>query len=274
MTLNCNGQLIDLDRPKVMGILNLTPDSFYDGGRYQDESACLARTEEMLNQGAAFIDLGGYSSRPGATDISEEEELNRVIPVIEAIIMRFPDCLVSVDTFRSRVAQLAVEAGASLINDISAGQLDVKMMETAGQAGVPYIMMHMRGTPQTMKNLTDYDDLVIDINKYFSERLLEARKHKIIDTIIDPGFGFSKTLDQNFELMNKLDLIHTTGRPVLVGISRKSMIYKLLKTDPEHALNGSTALHAIALMKGAKILRVHDVKEAMETIAIYNKLAE
>ncbi|MBT8258829.1 MAG: dihydropteroate synthase [Bacteroidia bacterium] len=274
MTLNCKGRLIDLSTPKVMGILNLTPDSFFDGGRYNDEAKILSQVEIMLKDGATFIDVGGYSSRPGAADVSEDEELKRVVPVIELILKYFPDCLISVDSFRSEVARLAVESGAAMVNDISAGQLDENMMAAVGQLGVPYIMMHMRGTPQSMQSETDYENLLEDVIFYFSERLKKAREHKIIDAIIDPGFGFSKTLDQNYKLMAKLELLAEIGRPILVGISRKSMIYKLLNTDAEHALNGSTALHTIALSKGANILRAHDVKEAIQTVNIFNKLNE
>ncbi len=272
MTLNCMGQLVDLSSPKIMGILNLTPDSFYDGGRYRSESQILNRVENMLLNGASFIDLGGYSSRPGADHLSEAEELNRVVPIIGLILKHFPDCLISIDTFRSEVAKSSVSEGAALVNDISAGQLDNSMMETVAALKVPYVMMHMRGTPQNMHEHVHYDDLLTDILKFFSERLLKAKESGIIDTIVDPGFGFSKTLDQNYVLMQQLESFHICDRPLLVGISRKSMIYKLLDSNPENALNGSTALHAVALLKGAHILRVHDVKEAYETVQIINKL--
>lgn len=272
MTLNCKGRLIDLSIPKVMGILNLTPDSFYDGGRYKNESQILNRVENMLNDGATFIDMGGYSSRPGADHVSEEEELNRVIPVVRLVNHNFPECLISVDTFRSEVAKQAVSEGAVMINDISAGLLDIAMLETVGKLGVPYVMMHMRGTPQNMQKLVDYDNILTELLKFFSERLTKAREAGIIDTIVDPGFGFSKTLDQNYLLMKELKLFQMTERPILVGISRKSMIHKLLGTDAEHALNGSTVLHAVALLSGANILRVHDVKEAVETVKIIHKL--
>ena len=272
MTLNCKGQLIDLTAPKVMGILNVTPDSFFDGGKYKDESAILNQVETMINDGATFIDVGGYSSRPGADDVSEGEELNRVIPVIELVLKHFPETLISVDTFRSEVAKKSIEAGAALINDISAGKLDDRMLSTIGKLGVPYIMMHMKGNPKTMRQQTEYKDLVKEVISYFAERIAAAHAEKINDIIIDPGFGFAKTLDQNYELLNRLELLQMLDKPLLAGVSRKSMIYKTLNTSPEQALNGTTALHMVALQKGAKILRVHDVKEAMECVTLYNQL--
>ncbi len=272
MTLNCKGQLIDLTAPKVMGILNVTPDSFFDGGKYKDESAILNQVESMINDGATFIDVGGYSSRPGADDVSEGEELNRVIPVIELVLKHFPETLISVDTFRSEVAKKSIEAGAALINDISAGKLDDRMLSTIGKLGVPYIMMHMKGNPKTMRQQTEYKDLVKEVISYFAERIAAAHAEKINDIIIDPGFGFAKTLDQNYELLNRLELLQMLDKPLLAGVSRKSMIYKTLNTSPEQALNGTTALHMVALQKGAKILRVHDVKEAMECVTLYNQL--
>ncbi|MBC2845524.1 dihydropteroate synthase [Winogradskyella flava] len=274
MTINCKGQLIDLSTPKVMGILNVTPDSFHDGGRYKDESSILRQVDTVLNEGATFIDVGGYSSRPGADHVSETEELKRVLPVIELILDRFPETLISIDTFRSYVAKISIEAGAALINDISAGHLDEDMLETIGQLGVPYIMMHMKGNPKTMQEETAYDDLVKDINFYFAERIAQAHAEKINDIIIDPGFGFAKTLEQNYELLHKLELLQLTDKPILAGVSRKSMIYKTLGTTSEKALNGTTALHMVALQKGAKILRVHDVKEAMECVTLFNQLTK
>lgn len=255
-----------------MGVLNVTPDSFYDGGSYKDENAILNQVESMRNQGATFIDVGGYSSRPGADFVSETEELQRVVPVVELILKHFPETLISIDTFRSEIAKHTVEAGAALVNDISAGKLDKKMIETVGKLGVPYIMMHMRGTPKTMQNQTDYDDLVKDIISYFGERIAEAHKAKINDIIIDPGFGFAKTLEQNYTLLNHLELLKLTDKPILAGVSRKSMIYKTLKTSAKEALNGTTALNMVALQNGASILRVHDVKEAMECVTLFNKL--
>ena len=272
MTINCKGKLIDLSTPKVMGILNVTPDSFYDGGRYKDENSILNQVESMLNQGASFIDIGAYSSRPNADFVTEEEELQRIVPIVELLVKHFPEIIISVDTFRSEVAKKTIKAGASLINDISAGFLDEKMLQTVANLSVPYIMMHMRGTPQTMQTLTDYDNLTKDVNFYFSERISKARALGIVDLILDPGFGFAKTTQQNFELLNQLELLNIADLPLLVGVSRKSMIYKTLDTTAQNALNGTTALHMIALQKGAKILRVHDVKEAKECITLYNQL--
>ncbi|WP_353780212.1 dihydropteroate synthase [Winogradskyella sp. 3972H.M.0a.05] len=274
MTINCKGQLIDLSSPKVMGILNVTPDSFYDGGNYTNKDAILNQVETMLNDGATFIDIGAYSSRPGADFVSEDEELRRLIPVIELILEHYPDALLSIDTFRSNVAKIAIEKGAAIINDISAGHLDEHMLQTIATLKVPYIMMHMRGTPQTMQSLSDYDNLLKDILFYFSERLEKTKALGIVDTICDPGFGFAKTLEQNYELLNQLELFDTFELPILVGVSRKSMIYKALDTTAQHALNGTTALNMLALQKGASILRVHDVKEAMECITLNDLLKQ
>ena len=272
MTINCKGQLIDITTPKVMGILNVTPDSFYDGGQYKDESSILKQVETMLKEGATFIDIGGYSSRPGADYVSETEELSRVVPVVELIVKHYPETLISIDTFRSEVAKRSIEAGAAIINDISAGHLDENMITTVGQLGVPYIMMHMKGNPKTMQQQTDYDDLIKDINSYFAERIAKAHAAKINDIIIDPGFGFAKTTEQNYELLNNMELLQIVDKPILAGVSRKSMIYKTLNTTSENALNGTTALHMVALQKGAKILRVHDVKEAVECVTLFNQL--
>jgi len=271
-TINCKGQLIDITSPKVMAILNMTPDSFYDGGKYKDEKAVLDQVETMLTHGATFIDIGGYSSRPGADDVSLDEELKRVIPVIELILKHFPETVISVDTFRSKVTQQSIDAGAALINDISAGKLDDAMLYTVGELGVPYIMMHMRGNSKTMQQLTEYDDLLKTLLDYFAECLSKARAAKINDIIIDPGFGFAKTLEHNYELLHKLELLQLADVPVLAGLSRKSMIYKTLDASATDALNGTTALHMVALQKGVKILRVHDVKEAMECITLFNKM--
>jgi len=274
MTINCKGQLIDLAAPKVMGILNVTPDSFFDGGKYKDEKSILNQVETMLKNGATFIDIGGYSSRPGADDVSEDEELNRVIPVIEIILKHFPETLISVDTFRSEVAKKSIEAGAALINDISAGKGDDKMLSTIGQLGVPYIMMHMKGNPKTMQQHAKYEDVVKEVISYFAERIAAAHAEKINDIIIDPGFGFAKNAIQNYELLNNLALLKVLDKSILAGVSRKSMIYKTLNTTPDRALNGTTALHMVALQKGASILRVHDVNEAMECITLYNQLTQ
>ncbi|RZJ65250.1 MAG: dihydropteroate synthase [Flavobacterium sp.] len=272
MTINCKGKLIDLSSPKVMGILNVTPDSFFDGGQYRSDSDFLSQAEKILSEGATFIDLGGYSSRPGADFVSEIEETNRLLPVIDLLLKEFPDALLSIDTFRSRVAKACVENGAAIVNDISAGLLDSNMLETVADLRVPYIMMHMRGESKTMQQFTDYDDLVKDILFYFSQRVQEARRFGISDIIVDPGFGFSKTLTQNYELLHKLELFQLIELPLLVGISRKSMIYKVLETKAEQALNGTTVLNTIALSKGANILRVHDVKEAVECVRIIGQL--
>lgn len=272
MTLNCKGTLIDLSSPKIMGILNITPDSFYDGGKFKNEKAFLIQAEKMLKEGATFLDVGGYSSRPGAVNISEYEELKRVIPIISLLTNEYPNTHISIDTFRAKVARNALDAGASLVNDISAGSLDNNMMPTIAKYKVPYIMMHLKGTPQTMQNLNQYNNLITDIIYYFTEKIKQAKQLKINDIIIDPGFGFAKNIEQNFELLNQLELLKTLDHPLLVGISRKSMIYKTLKNNPENALNGTTALHSIALIKGAKILRVHDVKEAQECVTLIKNL--
>lgn len=272
MTIICNGKLIDLATPKVMGILNCTPDSFYDGGKYKSESQFLSQVEKMLSDGATFVDIGAYSSKPNAEFVSEEEELNRLIPVIELVLKSFPNTIISVDTFRSKIANKAIENGAAIVNDISAGNLDEKMLETVAKLQVPYIMMHMKGTPQTMQTLTQYDNICKEMLFYFSERVGKARSLGINDIIIDPGFGFAKTLEQNYEVMQKLELFQMLELPLLVGISRKSMIYKTLETTAENSLNGTTFLNAISLQKGANILRVHDVKEAVESVKLFNKL--
>ncbi|MGJ8658389.1 MAG: dihydropteroate synthase [Cellulophaga fucicola] len=272
MTINCNGNLIDLSAPKVMGILNLTPDSFYDGGSYKNEKSILLQVDKMLKDGATFIDVGAYSSRPNATNISVEEEISRIVPIVKLLIKEFPSILLSIDTFRSAVAKACLENGATLINDISAGSLDDEMMSVIAAYKVPYIMMHMRGTPSTMQQLTEYTDVTLDIKHYFAEKIAKARAKGIIDIIIDPGFGFAKTTAQNFTLLQNLDLFKSIDVPILAGLSRKSMIYKTLDTTAANALNGTTALNTIALTKGAGILRVHDVKEAVECIALTNAL--
>ena len=272
MTINCKGKLIDLSTPKVMGILNVTPDSFYDGGNFVLDKNILSQVEKMLLEGATFIDVGGQSSKPNAAIVSVDEELNRVVSAVDLILKNFPEAIISIDTFNSKVAQIAVENGAAIINDISAGSLDDKMFETIAKLQVPYIMMHMRGKPQTMSKMTNYDDLVKDILFYFSEKVAKARSFGINDFIIDPGFGFAKTTTQNFELLNKLDLFHMLELPILAGISRKGMIYKTLETTTENALNRTTVLNTIALTKNANILRVHDVKEAVECVKLYETL--
>ena len=271
-SINCKGKLIDFEIPKVMGILNVTPDSFYDGGSYKNEKDILAQAEKMLNDGATFIDVGAYSSRPGAQDISADEECARLIPVVNLLLKNYPDVLLSIDTFRSKVAQEAVNAGAALINDISAGFLDEAMLTTIAKLQVPYIMMHMRGTPQTMTNLTEYEDVVHEVIFYLSERVAAARALGINDLIVDPGLGFAKTVAQNFELLNATEKLQVLELPILIGLSRKSMITKTLGVDSNSALNGTTALNMIALQKGASILRVHDVKEAVQTVRLHQAL--
>jgi len=271
MYINCKGHLIDLDRPKVMGILNLTPDSFYDGGKFKSASAILGQIEKMMSAGATFIDIGAYSSRPNATHISQEEELKRLIPVLEIAVKEFPEALISIDTFRSHIAKEAIQAGACMINDISGGSLDKDMFTTIAELQVPYILMHMRGNPQNMQQNIQYDNLIKDIIFYFSQKVFELRKLGVNDLILDPGFGFSKTIDQNYELLQKLELFSGMELPLLVGLSRKSMLYKLLDSDADQALNATTAANTISLMKGASILRVHDVGEAVETVKIFEK---
>lgn len=271
MTINCKGQLIDLSSPKVMGILNVTPNSFFDGGKYKNESDILLHAKKMVLDGATFIDIGAYSSKPNAEYVSGKEELKRILPVVKLIQDHFPKTLLSIDTFRSEVARVCIENGASIINDISAGSVDDKMMETVAKCGVPYVMMHKRGTAQTMQAMTNYENIVKELLLFFSEKVSLARSFGINDLIIDPGFGFAKTLDQNYEVLRKLDLFSILELPVLAGVSRKSMIYNLFKCTPEEALNGTTIANTIALTKGAKILRVHDVKQAVECVTLFNK---
>ena len=269
--INCKGELITFDSPKVMGILNITPDSFYSGSR-TSVAEVIKKAEQMLLEGASFIDIGGYSSRPNAQEVSLEEEIQRVVPVVETLVREFPQICLSVDTFRSKVAQLSLEAGACIINDISAGQIEDTMWDVIQKYQVPYIAMHMRGTPQTKQNYTDYQNIVKDILFYFSQVKDRARQLQINDLIIDPGFGFSKTLSQNYELMQQLSLFRALECPILVGISRKSMLYKLLGTSPEEALNATSVLNTFALLQGADILRVHDVKEAIDCGTIVQEL--
>lgn len=275
-TLNSRGQLIDLTRPKVMGIINITTDSFYDGGKSFATHQILAQAEKMLKDGATFLDIGGYSSwwgrLPGAEEISVEEEAKRVSRAIHDILKHFPETPISVDTFRSSVAEIAVDQGAAIVNDISGGALDSEMYKTVSRLKIPYILMHMRGTPKTMNTLTEYDNLLVTILKELSEKIRFARKAGIDDIIIDPGFGFAKNASQSFELMQKLELFQELNIPLLAGVSRKSFIYKTLHITPQEALNGTTAMNMVALLKGAKILRVHDVKEAVECVKLYENL--
>lgn len=259
---------MDLDHARVMGILNITPDSFYDGGRYTGVEDILKQAGKMLEEGATFLDIGAYSSRPGAKDIPETEEIDRLGKPLKALLKAFPGALVSVDTFRSGVARFCLDAGAAMVNDISGGSLDPAMMATVASYQVPYVLMHMRGRPQDMENLTEYTDLPGEVLHSFSEKLTRARRAGIRDCLLDPGFGFAKTTAQNYELLANLDQLAVFGYPLLVGLSRKSMIYKTLEITPQESLNGSTALHAVALCRGARVLRVHDVKEAMECIRL------
>ena len=274
-TINIKGELFSLDRPVVMGILNVTPDSIFAGSRKRTEAEIAARIEEILAQGGDWIDIGGYSSRPDATPVTADEEMRRLELGLEILSRDYPSVPVSVDTFRADVARCCVEKyGVAMINDISAGELDPEMFQTVADLQVPYIMMHMRGTPQTMASLTDYTDLMDEIMLYFAEKVRQLRLMGVSDLILDPGFGFSKTLEQNYELMAHLREFGIFDLPILVGISRKRMIYQLLGGSPEESLNGTTALHAYALLNGADILRVHDVKEAVEVVRIVQKIKE
>ena len=271
--INVNGQLMDLTEPQVMGILNVTPDSFYAGSRTETEKEIIERLHQMTNEGASIIDMGAYSSRPDAEHITAEEEMNRLRTGLSLVQKYQPEAVVSVDTFRADVAKMCVEEyGVAIINDISAGNMDASMFRTVAQLGVPYIIMHMQGTPQNMQTNPHYDNLLKEVFLYFAERVQKLRDLGVKDIIIDPGFGFGKTLEHNYELMNHLDEFHIFELPLLVGISRKSMIYKLLGTTPEEALNGTTVLNTLALMKGANILRVHDVKAAKEAITLVEKM--
>ncbi len=279
MTLNARSRLLDLSRPVVMGILNVTPDSFFDGGRYTDTDAWLEQAEKMLKQGAAILDIGGASSRPGAQEVSAAEELDRVIPAIEVLNKHFPDALISIDTWRASVAEMAVKAGAALVNDISAGRLDsglypvVAAMNGSRSNAVPYVLMHMQGRPETMQQQPTYGDVVTEVLDFFIAEVARLRSLQVHDIILDPGFGFGKTVEQNFQLLRQLSVFKNVLQlPVLAGLSRKSMICKTLQVNPERALNGTTALHMVALQQGASILRVHDVREAVEVIKLWEAL--
>ena len=273
MTINCKGTLVDLSSPKVMGILNITPDSFFDGGKYKSESDILSQVEKMLRHGATFIDVGAYSSRPGAKHISEEEELNRILPVINLLIKSFPEIIISVDTFRGRVAQETINAGAAIINDISGGTMDENMFTTAANLQVPYILMHMLGTPQNMQRNPVYSDVTREIISFFAAQIHKLHQLKLNDIIIDVGFGFGKTIDHNFEILKNLSLFKSLDTPILAGVSRKSMLYKTLNISAQQALNATTSANTIALLNGASILRVHDVREAIEAIKIVNQIS-
>tara|TARA_X000000368_G_scaffold97094_1_gene74621 strand:- start:4310 stop:5134 length:825 start_codon:yes stop_codon:yes gene_type:complete len=272
MIIKSKEKLLDLSSPVIMGILNVTPDSFYDGGFYDNEKKVLSQVKKMIDQGARIIDVGGYSSRPGADDITANLELERVLPIVKLIKENFPEVLISIDTFRSEVAKQCVKNGADIVNDISGGSLDSKMFEIVADLGVPYIMMHMRGNPSNMMNKTDYENVINEIEEYFKQKIELAESFGINDIIIDPGFGFSKTTKQNFDILNNLNFLNKLDRPLLIGVSRKSMIYKTLGISPIDSLNGSTVLHTISLLNGAKIIRTHDVKEARECIRLVNEL--
>lgn len=271
-SLNLKGSLVSLHQPLIMGILNVTPDSFFDGGQYMQPQEVLERATQILEQGADIIDIGAYSSRPDAQDISEEEETKRLIPAIELIIQHFPHAYISVDTFRANVAQRAIESGACMINDISGGNLDSKMFETVIKLKVPYILMHMKGSPQTMKKLNQYEDLVLDILDYFQQKVYQLRQLGQTDIILDVGFGFAKNISQNFLLLQQQKYFQALNLPLLIGISRKSMIYKTLNIQASEALNGTSILNTVALLENAHILRVHDVKEANEVRKLMSKL--
>ena len=274
MILNINGGVFDLSSPKIMGVLNVTPDSFYDGGVFSNEKKILAQVEKMILDGADIIDIGGFSSKPGAKTISLKEEEKRVIPIIKLINKTFNKIIISVDTFRSEIAEKSLNEGASIINDISGGDLDKNIYQISYKYKAPYIMMHMNGVPSNMQNNPKYENINHDIIKDFKSKIDSAEKKGVCDIIIDPGFGFGKTIQHNYQILNNLKLYTVLKKPILVGISRKSMIYKLLKTDPSKALNGTTSLNTIALINGANILRVHDVKEAKEVIKLYSFLKE
>jgi dihydropteroate synthase len=271
-TLNCRGRLITAEQPLVMGIINVTPDSFYEGSRCSDADAVLRQTERMLKDGADIIDIGAQSTRPNAELLSADEELLRVAGITDVVTDKFPEVIFSIDTFYSQVASVCVAAGASIINDISGGQMDNNMLATAGKLGVPYVCMHMRGTPQTMQQLTDYDDVTRTVLDYFIHKVEECRAAGINDVILDPGFGFSKTIAQNFELLRNLSALNIIGKPILAGLSRKSTIYKTLGVSAADALNGTTVMNTVALMNGAQILRVHDVKEAKECVKLMSHI--
>ena len=271
MNINIRGKLFDLSKPKVMGILNLTPDSFYDGGVHNEINNIENHVNIMVEDGMDILDIGGYSSKPGAKNISLDEEMTRVIPILKHIRKIFPDLIISIDTFRSKIASMSLDEGADMINDISGGTLDKNMMSVVSKNNCPYILMHMQGNPQNMQNDPSYENVTLEIIQYLAQRIKIAHDNNIIDLIVDPGFGFGKTLEHNFEILNNLDKFNVLDTPILAGFSRKSMIYKTLKTSSEKALNGTSSLNTIALTKGAKILRVHDVKEAKECIILHEK---
>ena len=264
--------VFEINKPLVMGILNLTPDSFFDGNRYNSEYAAVNRVEQILEEGADIIDMGAFSSRPGAALVSYDEERRRLMPVLKAVKKQFPNVVISIDTYRHQIAEEAVEEGAQIINDISGGNLDAQMFQTIAKLQVPYIMMHMKGTPENMQNQTDYSDVVKDIKVFFRLKIKQLNDFGFDKIILDPGFGFGKTLEQNYEILNRLNEFHDLNYPILAGMSRKSMLYKLLDITPDEALNATSVVNTIALLKGSKILRVHDVKQAVETVKIVAQL--
>lgn len=271
-TLNVAGKLLDLSTPRVMGVLNITPDSFYEGSRFDVSADILQKAYQMVEEGATFIDVGGYSTRPNAADVPESVELERVLPVVELLKKHLPDVIVSIDTFRANVARQAVEAGAGVINDVSGGTLDAAMFDTVAKLGVPYVLMHLRGNPQTMAQLNHYQDLTAEVIQELQAQLYKLQQLGAKDIVVDPGFGFAKNIDQNFEMLNQLEAFELLERPVLVGISRKSMIWRTLQIEPAEALNGTSVLNTVALLKGAAILRVHDVRQATEAIKLVQQL--
>ena len=271
-TINIKGVLMDLSSPKVMGILNITPDSFYENSRISKEEDIVNKVNEMISDGMDIVDVGGYSSRPGAKEVSVEDEIDRVVPVIKIISKNFPELPISIDTFRSKVAEQAVLSGAGIINDISAGEMDKSMFDFVSEVDVPYIAMHMKGNPQTMQNNPEYEDVMHEMMLYFSEKVNKLRQLNVSDIILDPGFGFGKTVSHNYEILNKFELLQNLELPTLTGVSRKSMINKVLGIEPKDALNGTSILNTVALMKGTNILRVHDVKEAKQAVLLTQKI--
>lgn len=271
-SLNIKGKLIDLSSPKVMGILNITPDSFYSNSRTKSIDEALTKAAQFLNEGATFIDIGGYSSRPGAKDISTGEEIDRLVPVVESLVKAFPEAVISIDTFRAKVAEETISAGAHIINDIAAGDMDERMFETVAKLQVPYMMMHMKGTPQNMQQNPVYDNVLLEVIDYLAKKVAALKALHVHDVIIDPGFGFGKTIEHNYELLNQIEAFKIFKLPILVGFSRKGMIYKTLGTSAAEALNGTSVLNTIALQKGAGILRVHDVREAVECVRLVGML--
>jgi dihydropteroate synthase len=272
MTINCKGNLIDLSIPRVMGVLNITPDSFFDGGKYKDEKSMLTQVEKMLKEGATFIDVGAYSSRPGAAHVTEAEELRRILPVVDVLLKEFPESILSIDTFRRSVAKETVQLGAAIINDISGGNMDSNMFATVAELQVPYILMHMLGTPQNMQQNPVYKNVTQEIISFFADKIFKLHQLKVNDVLIDVGFGFGKTIAHNFEILKNLALFKSLEAPILAGVSRKSMLYKTLGISANEALNATTSANTIALLNGANILRVHDVKEAVEAIKIVQQL--